>query len=67
MISLYRDPKGENIMSTGNNTLSMQEKNLNSVSGEVTTRMRERIAELEALLKECQCQVCFIHSLINNI
>ena len=59
MISLYRDPEGENVLTqTGGNTLSMNEKNLNFVSDKVTTHMRERIVELETLLKKCHCQVC---------
>lgn len=59
MINLYRDPEGENVLTTVSNPLrNMNEKSLNTVGGEVTTRMRERIFELETLLKKCHCQVC---------
>ncbi len=54
MVSLYRDPEGENVFNTTGNTLSTNETNLNFVSGEATTQMRKRIVELENLLKQCQ-------------
>ncbi len=57
MISLYRDPDGEHMFSKEGNTLSTNEQNLNSISEEVTTHMRERIVELETLQKHCHCQV----------
>ncbi|XP_064390840.1 gamma-aminobutyric acid type B receptor subunit 2-like [Halichondria panicea] len=65
MVSLYRDPEGEYVFNTAGNTLNTNEMNLNLVSGEVTTQMRERIVELENLLKDCQnggkltCPTCY--------
>ena len=51
MVSLYRDPEGEHVFG---NTLNTNEMNLNLVSGEVTTQMREKIVELESLLEKSQ-------------
>ncbi len=60
MVSLYRDPEGEYVFNTAGNTLNTNEMNLNLVSGEVTTQMRERIVELENLLKDCQVSKPYI-------
>ncbi len=54
MVSLYRDPEGEYVFNTAGNTLNTNEMNLNLVSGEVTTQMREKIVELESLLEKSQ-------------
>ena len=54
MISLYRDPEGEYVFNTTVNSVDTKKINLNVVSGEVTTQMRDRIVELENLLKDCQ-------------
>ncbi len=54
MISLYRDPEGDFVLSQSNNSERTNGTTLNHVSGDVTTQMKERIFELENLLKESQ-------------
>ncbi len=59
MVSLYRDPKGDFVLNPTNTTLQTNETgtnatSLNVVKGEVSTQMRERLVELETLLKESQ-------------
>ncbi len=60
MVSLYRDPEGEYVFNTAGNILNTNEMNLNLVSGEVTTQMREKIVELENLLKDFQVSKPYI-------
>ncbi len=54
MVSLYRDPEGNFVLSQSNNSEQTNGTTLNHVSGDATTQMKERIVELENLLKESQ-------------
>ncbi|XP_064391124.1 gamma-aminobutyric acid type B receptor subunit 2-like [Halichondria panicea] len=54
MISLYRDPEGDFVLNQTNNSVQTNETSVNLFSGDATTQMKEKIVELEHLLKQFQ-------------